>query len=329
MAAPINPAQGESHPRATLSAEDIRQIYDLTATHTHREIADRYGVNQSTISRIVKGQRRKAEQAEDMTATLARIPKPTREALIKMCGFSLDHQAAELGLSRYQVKRYRSALIAAGQLEPRKPRVRIFPPEQVAHVRRLASYGYSHVGIAQIVELSETQVKRLCDRHGITTGVGFWSMSDLEQIMGVSRWAVAVWQKQEWITPQPAKDTSNRKRRSGIYHRITRREMVSFLTIRAAWPSYHPDRINDPELRQTAEMLRRNARGRWVSLREVADMACVEVTCITGRRKNGWLADWEWTGYGRGIYLWMPDGSVLPPYIERPKNAWMQKRRAA
>lgn len=256
-----------------------------------------------------------------MTVSLNRISKKTQEALIQMNGLTLSHQAAELRLALTTVRAYRSTLIKAGMLKSRVKRFADFTPDQIDRVRRLASYGYSHSGIAQLTEFSVPQVGRICKEHNIKTGEGYWTLADLEQVMGIPESTVERWRDEEWITPQLTKEVGGRRRsRRSVRQLVTRRDMVDFLTIRAAWPSYQPSNINDPELRQAAEMMRCSARGRWVPLSDVADMAGIYFTRVARRMKNGWLADWEWTTIGRARYLWMPDGSMLPPYIERWKG---------
>mgnify|MGYP001571589834 CR=1 FL=1 len=50
--------QGESHPRARLSADDVRQIFLLREDGlTQREIGLRFGVRQETVHKILAGKR--------------------------------------------------------------------------------------------------------------------------------------------------------------------------------------------------------------------------------------------------------------------------------
>lgn len=48
---------GEKHPRAKLTQKQVDEIRRLSKQHSNKEVAERFGINQSTVSRITSGKR--------------------------------------------------------------------------------------------------------------------------------------------------------------------------------------------------------------------------------------------------------------------------------
>lgn len=251
-----------------------------------------------------------------MSVAIHNIPEPTRAALIAMERTPIREQAESLGLAYTTVKQYRSAMIKAGLV---RPLTKCATAADVRRLRVLAANGYGIAGAAQCLEMSDSQVAELASRHKIRFGHGWWHLTGLESLMGVSEDAITHWRAREWLTPQASSEPRGKRHGyRGIYLRVNHRDLVAFLSIREAWMTYAPEGIQDAELRRIAQMYRDTAGGRWVSAKELAGMAYLHITSLRKRLARGWPG-WEMARYGRMRFFWMPTGAALPPYIEQSK----------
>lgn len=251
------------------------------------------------------------------------IAEDVQKALVRMADDPIAKIALRLKLAPTTVKAYRSAMIRAGKLQPRK---RIATPDDIARIRRLATQGLSLVGIAERVGISTDQTWRLMRREGITLGGDVWSLTELQRLFGVGRDTVRIWRAREWIAPTLIKGDEAKR---GIAQRVSRSDLQRFVRERDAWPTYNPALIQDDALRALALRVRELAGGEWVQLTELANRAGIVPTAVDKRLSNGWLAGWEWTRVGNWRFVWWPAKQLLPPYVERDRFGWRKRRQEA
>jgi len=117
------------------------------------------------------------------------------------------------------------------------------------------------------------------------------------------------------------------------FRRFARADVIRFVHDRRYWPLVAPGMMGDPVYRTVAETLRRNAGGRWLTMSEIANLACVAPSTASERVQGGWLDGLEQTTWGTDRWWWLPTGASLPVlpdgYIARLRRQRRRKEQAA
>jgi transposase len=241
-----------------------------------------------------------------MARPLHHIPEPTRQALIKLHELPIAVQSKRIGIAAGTIQNYRSALIQAGLIPPKR---RITTASDAARMRRLYVQGYSIKAIAPRVGMNRKHCGSVL-RGAMRAET--WTANQIKRLFMVSIATVRWWRDRDWL-PLVTSDAYT----SGSPQRADRAMLARFVHVREAWPSYAPGQISDPALRAIAEHARRHAGGHWASVPELAAAAHLDRDSLTQRLRHGWLADWPQVYYGRFRFVWWADGVELPPYSMR------------
>lgn len=206
--------------------------------------------------------------------------------------------------------------------------------EELAALRELAAEGLTATAIAYQLRarygrsLPSTyhQIARAGGVEALRGGRVFRmrSQRQLAELFGEDPKLVRIWVERGWLDVLRYRRRRTRERRGGPTMLISDIALQAFLAVEAAWPSYDPACIADPDWRAEAERLRAAAGGGWV---RVADLARQLHYTPTGFRRA-----WSSYPYARRVtqwrgdnYLWAPDVPAFVAWVQTPNRG----RRAA
>lgn len=241
-------------------------------------------------------------------------------------------QAAALGLSVHHVRACRSRLYRAGALRPEhraptKAQGRPMTRSDAARAKALLEQGVSlELIAASLGRRAGNNIYDLIMRvYGVPAGALTrnrpYTALQLSRLMGVSNGTVYGWIARGWLETyrtRPEPETPPRRRAPGEsrrdgHHQITRGALADFLRDRTTWMTWGVASITDAEWQQLARTYRQYAGGRWMSAVQIAQAHHYGDNAGQGWVRAGWPGvPWETTTYGRQVFVWLPDGAVLP-----------------
>jgi transposase len=248
---------------------------------------------------------------------------------------TVKEQAAELQISANIVRNYRALLIKQGRLDPRKRAGnRPYTLEEYQLVEAMLKDGMAWTLIAKKVGREPSSLEiNFRKRYGKTIRevrsgeIAVRSQRQVALLFNVRECTVRYWAEMKWLEVRrnPRKKRSRKQLNDGRKVGDRREYLIhddailSFLKVRAAWPSYEPAEITDRYWREEAEEIRAAAGGRWVKAISLAPQLCVAIGTLTN-----WLAHNRWpveTTMFNGWFVWIPDKERLPPTpLELPRR---------
>jgi len=223
----------------------------------------------------------------------------------------IAEQAAHLGKTPGAVRHIQYKLSQAGAIVARlslaaRERRKARDGMLVERVRQLAADGMTIDGIAKALRQPEGRIECIVGELGgvqqLRTNV--YSLEQVATLFQVTPEVARQWIDQAWL-----KATRNNK--PGSTFAIRRCDLLAFVNVRAAWPSYAPRLIKDEELRERAIAAQASATGKWYSRQEIAQRSGVHLETPRFWDEKGYLAELETTTYGKTIYYWLPNNHPL------------------
>lgn len=180
-----------------------------------------------------------------------RADETERAAQLRQAGASIAAIAAQLGRSDSGVKNKLSRLGVQVRTQVRWSDV------EDAELEQLIRDGYAIADIARRLKRSPRSIAhRLARRdRSVRTertrgAVIVRSLEEVACLFGVHHSVVRRWLRRGWLRRAgDARRVTTRTRRVTLIHDV---DIVDFLGVAAAWPSYDPARIGDPDLRAIA-----------------------------------------------------------------------------
>lgn len=292
--------------------EQIQQLHrDGASQHA---LAKQFGLCRATIRRLIKREvnwygldRETAAKCRSVGVSL----KVAAYIIETYQDTSIADQAAHLNSTINSVRRIQYLLNKAGVItgrlskaarERRKGRDAMLA-ERIA---RLAADGATAPSIAKQLKQPLGRITHIIHTLGGMQALrgDVFNLDEVANLFQVT-WATARnWVKQGWLT-------AKRNTGAGCVFAVRRFDLIAFIAVRPAWPSYAPQLIRDEELRERALQVQKAAGGRWYSRREIAIRAGVHLETVRHWREKGYLQDMETTTYGHATYYWLPDGHPL------------------
>lgn len=277
-------------------------------------LAEQFGLARETIRRLIKRpvnwhglDRETAAKCRSVGVSL----KVASYIIATYETVSIAEQAQRLNSTINSVRRIQYLLNKAGVItgrlskaarERRKGRDAMLA-ERIA---RLAADGATAPSIAKQLKQPLGRITHIIRKLGGMQALRA-DVYSLEQVatMFCVTWATAHnWVKQGWLT-------AKRNTGAGCVFAVNRFDLIAFIGVRPAWPSYAPQLIRDDELRERALQVQQSAGGRWYSRREISIRAGVHLETVRHWREKGYLQDMEATTYGHATYYWLPDEHPL------------------
>lgn len=252
-------------------------------------------------------------------------------------------QAEALGVTHHTVLAYRSLLVRAGLLDPaRRAEFRRYTEAERERAARLARQGLTLQEIADALGRPVGKTSQLLAPLGGIRRLraegradAWFSAEQAAVLMGVHPGTIRDWLAHGALVAdrtKPQLTASGQLRKSvqgnrhGV-HRITRAALCEFVRERSWWMTYGVRGIQDQDIRQLAETVRRAARGAWVKLRSVAPP--VSTTTYVVWRAEGWPGPgWEVIRRGTADWLWLPEGSAPPEPRPTVPHAVRSRRKS-
>lgn len=223
----------------------------------------------------------------------------------------IAEQAAHLGKTPESVRHLHHKLGHAGAIVARlskaaRERRKARDAMLVERVRRLVSDGLTIDRIAKTLKQPEGRVACIVEELGGTQQLrtNVYSLDQVAALFQVTAENVHRWIDCDWL-----KATRNNK--AGSTFAVKRSDLIAFVTVRLAWPSYAPRLIKDEELRERAIAAQASTTGKWYSRQEIAQRSGVHLETPRFWDEKGYLTELETTTYGRTIYYWLPNNHPL------------------
>lgn len=224
---------------------------------------------------------------------------------------SIADQAAYLGKTPGAVRHIQYKLSQAGAIVARlslaaRERRKARDGMLVERVRQCVADGLTIDRIAKELKQPEGRIERIVEELGgaqsLRTSV--YSLDQVAALFQVTAENVHRWIDCDWLK-------AARNNKPGSTFAIRRCDLIAFVAVRPAWPSYAPRLIKDEELRERALAAQIDAGGRWYSRQEIAQRSGVHLETPRFWDEKGYLAELETTTYGRTIYYWLPNNHPL------------------
>lgn len=210
---------------------------------------------------------------------------------------------------------------------------RVWTEEELAALRELAAEGLPPAAIgyqmrARYGRSAKATKNKIIELGGVDALRGertFFqhSLGGVCRLMGEDISTVSTWVQRGWLEATRYRRRRKAERTSGPMYLVADTALHAFLSVEAAWPSYNPAQIADPDLRAEAERLRAEAGGGWVKGVDLMRELCY---CAhdAARMIHGYPGEKRTLMWKSAIYLWAPH---VPAFV-----AWVRagvRRRAA
>jgi hypothetical protein len=141
--------------------------------------------------------------------------------------------------------------------------------------------------------------------------------NEVAALMGVDAATVQCWEARGWL---PTTRTRARKQAGHGWPRvyIHDTDLHALLEHREAWPAFDPARITDPDLREAALEVRREAGGHWERVADVV-AALGYAPAASYRFIRTCPLPLTLTTWKRTNYIWSADVPALAAWIRHPK----------
>lgn len=292
--------------------EQIQQLHrDGASQHA---LAKQFGLARETIRRLLKRPVNWYGLDKETAAKCRSVGVSLKVAAYIIETYqdtSIADQAAHLNSTINSVRRIQYLLNKAGVITGRlskaaRERRKCRDAMLAERIARLAADGATAPSIAKQLKQPLGRITHIIRKLGGMQALrgDVYNLDEVANLFQVT-WATARnWVKQGWLT-------AKRNPRPCSVFAVRRFDLIAFIAVRAAWPSYAPQLIRDEELRSRALQVQQSAGGRWYSRREIAIRAGVHLETVRHWREKGYLQDMEATTYGHATYYWLPDGHPL------------------
>lgn len=292
--------------------EEIQRLHSDGASQY--ALAERFGLCRETIRRLIKRPVEWHSLNKETAAKCRSVGVSLRVASYIIATYetvSIADQAAHLNSTINSVRQIQSRLNKAGVITGRlskaaRDRRKGRDAMLVERIRRLTADGVTRDTIAKQLKQPVGRVMSIIRSIGGAQPLrtGTYTLDEVAAMFQVT-WANAHnWVKQGWLK-------ATRSKGVGRLFAVRRFDLIAFIAVRPAWPSYAPQLIRDEELKERALAAQKAAGGKWYSRREISIRAGVHLETVRHWREKGYLADMEATTYGHATYYWLPDGHPL------------------